>query len=311
MKNAFSAQRVDSPRPAVALDLAFHPVIKRTVESDDVVTLDIDTGVADERTALSGTHSPGQFNMLYVFGVGEIPISISGLSGATNDVEDNDAGGASADPLGKRTLIHTIRGVGPVSNALLGVQPGQQIGLRGPYGRGWPVATARGKDVLLIAGGIGMAPLRPVLYHLLRHRNHYGRVALLYGARCPEEQIFKEELLQWQADDELQVQLTVDRADSDWRGNVGVVTQLIDKVEFDPVNTCAMICGPDIMFRFASMALAERGMPSENIYLSMERNMQCAIGSCGHCQFGAHFVCKDGPVFSLAELGNLLSIREL
>lgn len=302
-----SASCVRMPRPKAPLLPVFLPVASRDVESHDVVTLtfglpdDIDDKVRspsqgetiDDFSPLSHQTQPGQFNMMYVFGVGEVPVSISGDTSSTD------------------TLVHTVRGVGPVSDALLQVRPGEHIGLRGPYGRGWPVLAAEGKDVLLVAGGIGLAPLRPVIYHLLRHRSHYGQVAILYGARSPEEFIFARQLEQWRAQPDIQVLVTVDCADALWNGNVGVVTDLIDSVQFDPDECLAMVCGPDIMFRFTAQALQDRGVAVEQIYFSMERNMKCAIGSCGHCQFGPHFICKDGPVFSMAEIDSLFTVREI
>ena len=294
-------------RPGIALQPIFIPVKDRIVESHDVVTLTfaLQNQKPEQPDGSGSLHSanvfkplasefkPGQFNMMYAFGVGEVPISISGDSSSSD------------------TLVHTIRGVGPVSDALLQVRPGEQVGLRGPYGRGWPVGEAQGRDVLLIAGGIGLAPLRPVIYHLLRHRSHYGHVAILYGARSPEELIFARQLEQWCAQSDIQMRVTVDRADSLWRGDVGVVTQLIETVNFDPAETLAMICGPDIMFRFTAVALQDKGVSDRHIYFSMERNMKCAIGSCGHCQFGPHFICKDGPVFPMDQIRTLFSLREI
>ncbi len=223
--------------------------------------------------------APGQFNMLYVFGAGEIPISISG------------------DPAKPETFVHTTRAVGTVTSAMRKLRRGDQIGVRGPFGTGWPVEEAKGRDVVIVAGGIGLAPLRPSVYHLLSRKRECGRLVVLYGARTPADILYEREIEQWRGSSDLAAEVTVDRAKGPWRGNVGVVTTLIPKASFDPANTVAMVCGPEIMMRFTVAELQRRGVPDESIYISMERNMKCGIGFCGHCQFGPFFVCKDGPVF--------------
>ena len=223
--------------------------------------------------------APGQFNMLYAFGVGEVPISISG------------------DPAKREVLIHTTRAVGAVTNAMWKLRRGEIIGVRGPFGTSWPMEEAKGRDVVIVAGGIGMAPLRPSLYQLLSERQDYGKVFLLYGARTPADLLYQREMEEWQARPDLEVNITVDRALRWWRGNVGVVTTLIPKADFDPTCAIAMVCGPEIMMRFTIAELQRRGLRDESIYISMERNMKCGFGFCGHCQLGPFFVCKDGPVF--------------
>lgn len=235
---------------------------------------------------------PGQFNMLYHVGSGEVPISISG------DAEDG-------------RLIHTLRAVGGVTRLMQQLKPGDVVGVRGPFGSHWPVEAARGRDLMIVAGGIGLAPLRPVMYHALRHRDEFKRVFLLYGTREPRDLLFREELAEWRARFDLEVQITVDRGGADWRGNIGVVTTLIERGGFDPATTVAMICGPEIMMRFAVLALEKRGVDPERIYVSMERNMKCAIGHCGHCQLLPFFVCKDGPVFRFDRVAALSEVREL
>lgn len=225
--------------------------------------------------------APGQFNMLYVFGCGEIPISISG------------------DPAAPERLLHTTRAVGNVTRAMAKLRPGDTLGVRGPFGRAWPLEQAAGRDILLIAGGIGLAPLRPALYQLLARRNDYGKIVLLYGTRTQEDILFRHELEHWRARFDLDIYVTVDRATGDWHGNVGVVTGLIPRAPFDPKNSVALICGPEVMMRYTVQALETRGVPVTQTYLSMERNMKCGCGFCGHCQFGPYFVCKDGPVFRL------------
>ncbi len=231
--------------------------------------------------------------MLYVFGVGEIPISIS------------------SDPAHTRSLAHTVRAVGTATTALVKLKHGSVVGVRGPFGSQWPVEEAKGKDLLIVAGGIGMAPLRPVLYSVLAQRNQYRRLLLLYGARTPKDLLYQRELARWQKLPEVQVQVTVDNADRNWRGHVGVVTKLMPKTSLDPASTLAMICGPEIMMRFTLTELRKLGLEPEQIFLSLERNMKCAVGFCGHCQFGPHFICKEGPVFRLDRVTDWFGKREI
>lgn len=231
--------------------------------------------------------------MLYVFGVGEVPISISG------------------DPHHPETLIHTTRAVGTVTKAMRQLKAGDVMGIRGPYGTCWPVEKAEGYDVVIVAGGIGLAPLRPSLYHILEHRDKYGKVVLLYGTRSPDDILFRKELERWRSRFDLEIYVTVDYANPGWRGNVGVVTNLIPKAPFDPLHTMAMICGPEVMMRFTAIELLKRGVEAPNIYLTMERNMKCGIGLCGHCQLGESFICKDGPVFALTEMQERLNQWEV
>jgi NAD(P)H-flavin reductase len=261
-------------------------VRRRRRDGPDVWTLDIDPpeGFA---------YTPGQFNMLTAFGVGEAPISMSGDRAKTG------------------RLIHTIRAVGAVSSALTRLGAGDSVGVRGPFGVGWPMDEAAGHDVVVVAGGLGLAPVRPALYRLLAERSRYGKVALLYGTRRPEEILFRAELEEWRRRLDIQIEVTVDHAVGDWFGNVGVATTLIPRARFDPLNTIAIVCGPEIMMRFASVALRDAGVPPGSIYLSMERSMKCAIGFCGHCQFGPVFVCKDGPVFPYDKISRLLSLKEI
>lgn len=230
----------------------------------------------------------GQFNMLYVFGVGEIPISISG------------------DPARRDVLVHTTRAVGTVSRAMRELKVNDVIGVRGPFGSHWPLEDALGKDIVIAAGGIGLAPLRSTMYQLIARREQYGKVVLLYGARTPEDILYRRELERWRAQFDLEVYVTVDRATDKWRGSVGVVTRLISRAPFESQNTIALICGPEIMMRFTATELEKRGVATDHIFLSMERNMKCAIGLCGHCQYGPYFVCRDGPVFSYSQLRALL-----
>jgi len=231
--------------------------------------------------------------MLYVFGVGEIPLSISG------------------DPQQKDLTVHTVRNVGIVTGALAGLRKGDCVGLRGPFGSGWPIDAAEGNDVVVIAGGIGLAPLRPVLYKLLANREKYGKVVLLYGTRSPEDILFRKELESWRGRFDMEVDVTVDHAMADWRGSVGVVTSLIPRANFDANNCIAMICGPEVMMYFCALELLKCGLDATEIYLSMERNMKCAMGFCGHCQLGPKFICKDGPVFSYDRIRDWLTKGEI
>jgi NAD(P)H-flavin reductase len=235
----------------------------------------------------------GQFNMLYVFGLGEVAISISG------------------DPATADRITHTVRPVGAVSGALTRLRRNVVVGVRGPYGSGWPVAGAEGSDVVIIAGGLGLAPLRPAIYRVLARREHYGRVALLYGARGPGDILYRRELETWRRRLDVDIAVTVDHAGADWRGNVGVVPALIPRISFDPDHAVALVCGPEIMMRFTIAALRNRGLAAEQIYLSMERNMKCAVGLCGRCQFGPAFVCRDGPVFRFDRIARMFGIGEI
>ncbi len=263
-------------------------VRRRRREAPQVWTVEIE----EDAGAVNGFMA-GQFNMLTVFGVGEAPISLSG------------------DPAAPGRLVHTIRGVGAVSSALLGLKPGDPLGLRGPFGQGWPLAEAAGRDVIVIAGGLGLAPLRPALYRLLAERERYGTIRLLYGTRSPDDILFRRELDAWRRQPDLSVEITVDHAPAGWQGHVGVVTTLISHASFDPMNTIALVCGPEIMMRFAIAALGDVGLGDEAIYLSMERNMKCAVGLCGHCQFGPTFVCRDGPVFRYDRVRRILGLKEI
>lgn len=258
-------------------------------ETDDTFTMEL----APSKGHQMPHFRPGQFNMLYVFGVGEVPISISG------------------DAANPQVFVHTTRAVGSVTRVMKQLKRGATIGLRGPFGSHWPVREAEGEDVVLIAGGIGLAPLRPALYALMDRREKYGKVVLLYGTRTPEDILFKKELGNWRKRFDLDVHVTVDRSTGGWHGNVGVVTNLIPKSPFDPQQTTAMVCGPEIMMRYTVMALENRGVSDDKIFVSMERNMKCAIGLCGHCQYGPSFICKDGPVYPFSQIQHLFTKREI
>jgi anaerobic sulfite reductase subunit B len=235
---------------------------------------------------------PGQFNMLYAFGVGEAPISASG---------------DPAQPL----LEHTVRAAGPVTSAICSARRGAAIGLRGPFGVGWPVADAAGRDVLVVAGGVGLAALRSLVLQLLARHHSVNKLILLCGGRSPGELLFRADLARWRRDRRVALELIVDRADAGWRGRVGLVTELIRRARFEPANAVAMVCGPEVMMRFAAAELRSRGVPPEAIHVSLERSMRCGIGHCGHCQLGQLLICRDGPVLSYDRVAPLLEVSEL
>lgn len=264
-----------------------HPAIVRSIapEVPGVATYRVE--FASEALRDAYRFEPGQFNMVYLPGVGEVAISISGGP-------DEGSG-----------IAHTIRTVGRVTAALESVRPGQAIGVRGPYGRGWPVGAARGRDVVLVAGGLGLAPLRPALTTLLANREHYGRLILVYGARTPADLLFRGEYADWQQRG-MQVLVTVDRGGTGWQGDVGVVPQLLRRASLDPGRTIVMMCGPEIMMRFSIAQALAGHIPEQDLFVTLERNMQCAVGLCGHCQLGPEFLCKDGPVFAYPEVARLL-----
>ncbi len=265
-----------------------HRVIEVQREAADTVTLELTS--VDEPI---GAYQPGQFNMLYAFGIGEIAISVSG------------------DPGDDGRLVHTVRAVGAVSRAIAGVKGGDILGVRGPFGSAWPLSQVPQRDLVIVAGGLGLAPLRPAIYHALRWRAQYRRVVILIGMRSPAEILYRAQLEQWRSRLDIELEVTVDRPDTQWHGHVGVVPALIGRLGLDAANTVAMVCGPEIMMRFTANALCEAGLSPAHIYLSMERNMKCALGLCGHCQFGPTFICKDGPVLALDRVRSLLAIREV
>ncbi|MFN3267707.1 MAG: FAD/NAD(P)-binding protein [Zestosphaera sp.] len=224
---------------------------------------------------------PGQFNMLYIHGVGEVPISISDL--------DEES----------RIAAHTVRFVGSVTKTFELLKEGDIIGFRGPYGIGWPMDAVIGKNIVLIAGGIGLPPLRPVIREVARNRSAYGKLIILYGARTPEDLLFTYEYSDYESIPNTEFYVTVDKPNESWKSNVGVVTNLIKYVDVNPSESYVFVCGPEIMMKFATQELLKRGFKTNKIYLSLERRMKCGVGLCGHCQMGPYFVCKHGPVFPL------------
>jgi len=264
-------------------------VRRRVRDLPGTVTLELEPADA----APLPRYRPGQFTMLYVFGVGEIPVSISG-----------DASDASR-------LVQTIRSVGAVSEAVTALKPGDMIGLRGPFGTAWPTDELAGQDVVVVAGGLGLAPLRPSIYHLLANRSQFGKVILLYGTRGPDEILYRRQLETWRKRLDLELEVTVDHAAGDWRGHVGVVTRLIPRLAVDVAHATALVCGPEVMMRFAGAALRDIGLPEETIWVSIERNMKCAVGLCGHCQFAGMFACKDGAVVRYDRVRRLMALKEV
>jgi anaerobic sulfite reductase subunit B len=285
---------VSAPAPALETGSAVpqpYRVISRYTDTADTVTLTIEPDATPlERFA------PGQFAMLTAYGIGEVPISVSAIT----PPEKGRAG----------RLIHTLRAVGAVTRALHAAQPGDVIGVRGPFGTTWDTTSAMGHDVVIVAGGIGLAPLRPVLHAVLAGRSRYGRVVVLVGGRTPTELLYRDEMSTFAAAG-VTVAVTVDRPAAGWTGHVGVVTTLIPPARFDPARTVAFVCGPEIMMRFTAQALIARGIPASRVRVSLERNMRCGVGWCGHCQLGPLLVCRDGPVVDYARAESLISVREL
>ncbi len=264
-------------------------VESRREEAPGIVTLRL--RLLDTRSHEQYSFEPGQFNMLYLHGVGEIPISIS------------------ADPTETESYDHTIRAVGRVSKAMAALPVGAQLGLRGPFGRGWPLTEARGRDVVVVSGGLGCAPVSSVIQYILKRRADYGQLVIMQGVKHSNDMIWQERFAAWASAERSQVLLAANQCDAMWPGHKGMVTSLFDQARFDSDNCCAMMCGPTGMMKAAAEGLMHQGAEASDIYLSMERNMQCAIGHCGHCQLGDRFVCRQGPVFSYPEIQPWLAIQ--
>ncbi len=233
-------------------------------------------------------HRPGQFIEVSVLGVGEAPISISSSPSRSN-----------------KSFELCVRRVGDVTSALHSLKPGDKVGIRGPFGRGFPFEKFRGKDLLFAPGGLGLAPLRSLINQVIDERAMFGRVVILYGARNPGELLFKDELKHWDEMEDVELYLTVDRGDDSWTGNTGVITTLFRHISVYPRNTVAASCGPPIMYRFVLMELFGKGISEGNIWLSLERRMKCGVGKCGHCQINNVYACQSGPVFSYKEIKGL------
>ena len=271
------------------LEPVWAEIVSITPEAEGISTFWI--RFTDPAVAATYSFQPGQFNMVYIPGYGEAAISISSSS------EDS------------ALIGHTIRFVGNVTRAISRLKVGDVIGIRGPFGSAWPIREMEGHDVIIACGGVGLPPLRPVIYYIMNHREKFGKVYLLYGARTPSDLIFPKEYASWE-EANIQVHVTVDRADEDWQGQVGVVPMLFYRFRMDAPNSLVLTCGPEIMIRFVVYEGLARRVQPENIYVSLERNMKCGQGSCGHCQLGPYFICKDGPIFRFDALQPYFNVEE-
>lgn len=261
-------------------------IIERIQEAEDIFTLNL----AFTNTLYRREYhfSPGQFNMLYLYGVGEVAISIV------------------SDPKQSNIISHTIRVVGRITRGLANLKVGDRIGVRGPFGRGWPINEAIGKEVVVVSGGLGCAPVTSAINYITKRPNLYGRLKILQGIKRSSDHIYHEKYSKWAELPNTEVIISADEGDPSWSGAIGFVTEHIKNLNFDIYKTVVMMCGPEIMMRVATKNFLDKKVPEENIFLSMERNMHCGIGHCGHCQIGGNFVCKDGPVFSYPEIKELL-----
>ncbi len=267
--------------PPIANPFLIHPatIVGKTQESPDIVSLRL--CFDDHETCKAYRFDAGQFNMLYVFGVGEVAISIV------------------SDPDEPQLLDHTIRVVGRVTNVIGRMNIGESLGIRGPFGHGWPMEEAKGKNVIVVTGGLGCAPVVGAIEYMFRRREEYGAIKIIHGVKTPHDLLFRERFDQWRQHPDTEVLLSSDEPGKTWHYHVGVVTELFDQVEVDPENTLVMMCGPEIMMRVAVNMLSHRGLRPDEMYVSLERHMACGIGLCGHCQLGPFFLCKDGPVMRL------------
>ena len=261
-------------------------IVGRTQESPNTFTLELRLTDGEPYA-----FSPGQFNMLYLYGSGEVPISIVAEAGDTG------------------VLTHTVRALGRITNGLAALKVGDQIGLRGPYGRGWPMREAEGHNVVVVTGGLGCAPSVSIIHHILLNREHYGHLSILQGVKHTDDLIWRNQYDAWAKLPDVAVHLAADAAEPGWHGHVGLVTALFDRLELEADRSIAMLCGPEMMMRAAAHDLNERGLAASAIYLSLERNMQCAVGHCGHCQMGGQFVCREGPVFPWPVVRERLGVR--
>lgn len=275
-------------RPMSDLDIP-HPakIIKRTQESRTIFTLETQFMDTEPHTPFY----PGQFNMLYLYGIGEVAISIA------------------SDPADTTRLKHTIRAVGRVTRALQNLMEGDEIGIRGPYGNGWPLKNVMGKNMIIVTGGLGCAPTVSMINYLLARREDYGQITILQGVKHSEDLIFRKQYALWEATPNTTVHIAADVAGPKWPWAVGYVTDMIQSLTLRPEKTIALMCGPEMMMHAAVKALTTKGLPEADIYLSMERNMACGIGHCGHCQYGGLFVCKDGPIFAYPKIKALFSVK--
>ncbi len=265
----------------------YRPVMARLLKTQQMTDLEkLFTVELPEGRSLGS--EPGQFVGISLFGIGEAPISITSSPSRSNG-----------------TFELCVREVGDVTSALHQLEPGAVVGVRGPFGHGFPIDKMRGKDILFAAGGLGLPPLRSLINEVLDQRGSFGRVIILYGTKQPSEILFRDEIGEWSEREDVEFHMTVDRGDEDWQGNVGVITTLFPKVTINPRNTVAATVGPPIMYRFVLMELLGKGIPETQIYLSLERRMKCGVGKCGHCQINDLYCCQDGPVFRYADVKGL------
>ena len=264
-------------------------IVERIDEATGIFTLRL--RFTDSTVQSNYSFQPGQFNMIYLYGVGEVAISIV------------------SDPRDEHLYDHTIRMVGRVTRGLMQLRAGEYVGIRGPFGRGWPLPEVQGRDVLIVTGGLGCAPTVSVINYVLNRRERFGRLIIMQGVKHADDLLWRDRYAQWEQQPDTDVVIAADTGSVLWPWHVGHVTDLFDNIHLNPVQTVAMMCGPEGMMRAAITQLTQRGMDQGEIYLSMERNMQCAVGHCGHCQYGGKFICKDGPVFSYPEVKELLGVK--
>jgi sulfhydrogenase subunit gamma (sulfur reductase) len=264
-------------------------VVERIQESPTIFTVRLRFSDPEQHAAYR--FAPGQFNMLYLYGVGEVPISIV------------------SDPADVHLFDHTIRSVGRVTHGLARLEAGDRLGIRGPYGRGWPLDQAEGRDVMIVTGGLGCAPVVSVINYIMRRRDRFRRLVIMQGVKHSDDLIWRNQYAHWSEQPETQVLVAADEGSALWPWHVGHVTELFDRVQMDFGQAVVMMCGPEGMMKVAVKELLARGIGEDRLFLSMERSMKCAMGLCGHCQYGGAFVCKDGPVFSYEQVKPLLGIR--
>lgn len=296
--------------------LGYSAHIRRIIpETPGVATYDI--VLDDAQLAADFRFSAGQFNMIYLPGLGEIAISISGSPvgearfSPKTETADCVTTSEETDFDSRQAIVHTIREAGKVTQSLAELSEGDSVVLRGPFGSSWPVDLACGKDLILVAGGIGLAPLRPVIYFVQQNRSQFGNVTLLYGSRTPSGLLYTSEYAEWRRSD-IKVSTTVDRSEATWTGNVGVVPGLLDRLPIGrAAETVLMTCGPEVMMWYTIQSALGRGLRPDLMFVSLERNMNCAIGLCGHCQFGPAFICKDGPVLRYDRVADIIRMSDL
>lgn len=263
-------------------------IVDKIREAEDINTYRLQLN--DRTVRREYRFEPGQFNMVYAFGVGEVAISIV------------------SDPAEPHVLDHTIRVVGRVTSAIARLQPRDVLGIRGPFGQGWPLDEAEGKDVMIVTGGLGCAPVVGAIDYIFRRRSQYGSVKILHGVKTPHDLLYRERFDAWRRHPDTEVFLTSDQPDKTWRYHIGVVTELFEQVRMDPGRAIVLACGPEIMMRVGVPILRQRGIPATAIYVSLERHMECGIGLCGHCQMGPYFLCKDGPVMRYDRVAPFLGL---